>query len=516
MSFCLLYLLFLSYSLSTLQAMSTNSTTGELIVLVAPTATDDYYFPVAAEVQDFQVGFAEAIAAAGDTFLIFADAIVAPKYRSALSDGALARGRVVTEGLREPWARDLSPANPEKPVLFRYTAAGQGGGPGSQRHADSLQREFKQFLRRAGVPFIESKLLNDGGNLVDDGAGRAVISRKFLRDNKLSEAVARQKLQELGGLKHVAFIETDDPGGLEHSDGTVAFLEPNLLIVNEYENKTYESALHRDLKAGLPGVRIHTIANAFDDSRVFDERFGTICGLYANALVTPQRVYLPQYGLPEDSVVLEKVRSLTRKTVVPVMSKQVCHLGGAARCMAYQVRGTGAERLKSYEPPALPACFPAISTVVVRGRGRVRMDQLRVGDDVLVAPERYSRVHAFTHSDAFAITKFVVIHVATGANITLSPGHYIRVKDEGVIPARQIRIGHVIQLVTGEDDVVLGLSSKHLVGLYNPQTLTGEIAVDGIVATCYTEMVTPRFAHALLAPVRAVFSAAMSCSSSMR
>lgn len=41
-------------------------------------------------------------------------------------------------------------------------------------------------------------------------------------------------------------------------------------------------------------------------------------------------------------------------------------------------------------------------------------------------------------------------------------------------------------------------------GLYNPQTVHGDIVVDGIVASVYTEAVQPRVAHAMLAPMRAV------------
>ena len=98
-----------------------------------------------------------------------------------------------------------------------------------------------------------------------------------------------------------------------------------------------------------------------------------------------------------------------------------------------------------------------------------------------------------------AMTKFLVISVPTRVNVTLSTGNYIIVKDEGVIPARQIRIEHVIQNVTGEYDALLGFSRKYLVGLYNLQTLTAQIAVGSIVARCYTEMGTIRFGHALLA-----------------
>ena len=42
-------------------------------------------------------------------------------------------------------------------------------------------------------------------------------------------------------------------------------------------------------------------------------------------------------------------------------------------------------------------------------------------------------------------------------------------------------------------------------GLYNPLTLAGDIVVDGILASTYTKAVTPKMAHAALAPLRMMY-----------
>lgn len=42
-------------------------------------------------------------------------------------------------------------------------------------------------------------------------------------------------------------------------------------------------------------------------------------------------------------------------------------------------------------------------------------------------------------------------------------------------------------------------------GLYNPQTVLGDIVVDGFLATTYTSAAKAEVAHALLAPVRAAY-----------
>lgn len=44
-------------------------------------------------------------------------------------------------------------------------------------------------------------------------------------------------------------------------------------------------------------------------------------------------------------------------------------------------------------------------------------------------------------------------------------------------------------------------------GLYNPQTLHGDIVVDGMLVSTYTKTVPPQGAHALLTPLRAVYKA---------
>lgn len=46
-------------------------------------------------------------------------------------------------------------------------------------------------------------------------------------------------------------------------------------------------------------------------------------------------------------------------------------------------------------------------------------------------------------------------------------------------------------------------------GLYSPVTAHGDVVVDGVVASCYTTSVRAQAAHAFLAPIRALFAAAV-------
>jgi agmatine/peptidylarginine deiminase len=316
----------------------------ELIILAAPIAGDPYYADVYADIVEFQIEFGRRIISAGDDVIILSDETAAPAFIEALGPS-----HVAVYPVEDIWARDFGTSNAASPVFFRYTAAGQGGGPGGQADADAVQSAAIELADQAGLTAAFGRLLNDGGNYVDDYAGSVVISRKFLRDNDLGESEARRLIRERTGARQIAFIEADEQGGLEHADGVVAFIGPGLMIANAYpDDPDYAAGLRADLEAGLPGVEIHEVSTPYDPSDIFDDRFGSACGLYTNALVTPHRIYLPQFDVAEDAIVLDQVRSLTDREVIPVPSSGVCHLGGGVRCMSWQLRGENAARLAAH------------------------------------------------------------------------------------------------------------------------------------------------------------------------
>lgn len=315
----------------------------ELIVLAGPPTVDDYYGDIKGELREFHIAYAKQVAEHDDVLVL-----VAERDRAFYAD-ALGEDHVVTAPQLDIWMRDFTLSNAASPTMFRYTSAGQGGGRKGQASADEVQEDFAAILEDANVAFAESDWLNDGGNFVDDYAGRAVISRKFLADNKATEAQAREYLTGLPKVDHVAFIDADEQGGLEHADGVVAFVDPNALVINSYgEDPAYADQLKADLRAGLPDVTIHEITTPYDGSTIYDERFGSACGLYTNMLVTAERIYFPQFGIPEDKVALDAIRGWTAKQVIPVQSGGICQMGGGVRCMSWQLRGENAARMLAW------------------------------------------------------------------------------------------------------------------------------------------------------------------------
>jgi desert hedgehog len=132
------------------------------------------------------------------------------------------------------------------------------------------------------------------------------------------------------------------------------------------------------------------------------------------------------------------------------------------------------------------------------------MDALAVGDMVKVGPNVYSKVFMFTHKVAGITRDFVELSGASGASILLTAGHYIPV-DGMLLPASSVSAGARLRLGNGLSEVVTSVRLVSRTGLYNPQTLHGDIVVNGIVASTYTAAVAPRLAHAILSPVRTLF-----------
>jgi hypothetical protein len=152
-------------------------------------------------------------------------------------------------------------------------------------------------------------------------------------------------------------------------------------------------------------------------------------------------------------------------------------------------------------------CFPAHATVELQSGLRLRMDELRVGHRVRVANDAFSDVFLFTHKLQRATAPFLLIRTASGHSVSMTSGHYVYANGASLIPAASIQVGDDLTLASGARSAVVSVSEAVHTGVYNPQTLHGDIVVDGIVASTYTTAVSPVLGHASLSPLRALYSA---------
>jgi len=132
------------------------------------------------------------------------------------------------------------------------------------------------------------------------------------------------------------------------------------------------------------------------------------------------------------------------------------------------------------------------------------MDALQIGQNVRVATKEHSEVFMFSHKYTDVQATFVQLQTATGA-IQLTEGHYIYANGKAVT-AGSVKVGDLLETAEGKPAAVTAIASVRATGLYNPHTVQGDIVVNGFRTTTYTEAINPTLAHALLAPIRAMYT----------
>jgi Hint module len=169
---------------------------------------------------------------------------------------------------------------------------------------------------------------------------------------------------------------------------------------------------------------------------------------------------------------------------------------------------TTANAAKDPAPSPLPkqtsSCFPANARVRLSSGAYRTMSNLRVGDFVQVGPAMFSEIFMFTHRDAGGVHEFLQISTHDSAVISLSATHYLYV-NSALAPAISIALGDSLMLADGRTSTVTKIEKVRARGLYNPQTLQGDIIVEGILASTYTTAVAPKIAHASLYPLRSIY-----------
>jgi hypothetical protein len=102
-----------------------------------------------------------------------------------------------------------------------------------------------------------------------------------------------------------------------------------------------------------------------------------------------------------------------------------------------------------------------------------------------------------------AVNNFVEIRLTAEDNtLVLTEGHFLYANGT-LVAAEKVQMGDTVVTEGGTTAVVTvvtrGVKGK---GLYNPNTVHGDIVVEGVVVSTYTTSLSPAVAHALLWPMR--------------
>jgi agmatine deiminase len=305
-----------------------------LVVISAPTADNEYYSDIYDNIIAFDIAYAKAVMG-HDNVIVLGDDKALNKLRKELPEDILLHAP-----MRDIWMRDFTTIHPYSPIQFRYAAAAQSG---NQKDADWVQEGFNSFSEKFGIDFPYTDLILDGGNVVDNHNGKAVVTDRFLKDNHLDKTKAKQILKKALHAEQVAIIPADDAKGLAHADGMVMFIDHNTLALNQYE-EPYRTEILKELKTSFPSIKIIEIDATWDDS-VWDKNFSSACGIYVNSLMTKQNIYMPIFGNELDDAILNRLAPHTSKKIIPIPAGKVCFMGGSVRCLGWQLHGNRAKIL---------------------------------------------------------------------------------------------------------------------------------------------------------------------------
>lgn len=152
-------------------------------------------------------------------------------------------------------------------------------------------------------------------------------------------------------------------------------------------------------------------------------------------------------------------------------------------------------------------CFPSDSTVQASNGDIIKMKDIQLGDSIRTSTSQhqYSSVYMFTHKLHNIMYEFIKLDTASGHSITLTPSHYIYINDNELVKASVVRKDDMLSVVDMGLSKVIDISKVNKQGLFNPQTLQGDVVVNGIKASTYTSSVKISTAHAMLSPLRAVY-----------
>ncbi len=306
-----------------------------LLVLNAPSVNDPYYAKAHQQIIDFQIAYALKIMGK-DNVVVLTDSATRPFFTDKLPEDVL-----LTRTLGDIWMRDFTTVNPESPVQFTYTWASM-----PKRQSREVQGSFEAFSDQLGVQRDRCPYLLDGGNLVDNYTGSIVTTTRFLEDNGLRKAEGIQELKRWLNASEVAILEPDD-AVLAHADGMVAWVDEEVLLVNDYaSDAAFRKLVMKELQSALPNAQLVPVSVAFDASPNLKwPGFESACGINLNLVMTHHYLYVPVFGKPHEQKALQTIRENTSKTVVEVDARNVCGMGGSVRCLTWQVVGKNAKKI---------------------------------------------------------------------------------------------------------------------------------------------------------------------------
>jgi hypothetical protein len=138
-------------------------------------------------------------------------------------------------------------------------------------------------------------------------------------------------------------------------------------------------------------------------------------------------------------------------------------------------------------------CFAGWVIVEESKRGFIPLSELNLGDWVRSSDGSWVQMLAWMHLEPNTTVEFIEIFYS-GKKLALTAEHFIHKLIDGeihIVPARDVNVGDYLIGDTGNPVLVESLSTEFYQGMYAPLTSSGELLVEGVLASCFVEVPLP-------------------------
>jgi len=139
------------------------------------------------------------------------------------------------------------------------------------------------------------------------------------------------------------------------------------------------------------------------------------------------------------------------------------------------------------------SCFSGRSVLEVQGQGATPMEDLKIGDSILVTNGLYSRVYGFSHRSSTIQAEYLQIYTEgmDKSPLEISKQHILYVwkgAEVEPLPAAAVHVGGTLVSAQGTNEKVKSIRTVTRQGIYAPLTATGQFVVNGVVVSNYVTM----------------------------
>ncbi|MDD2717137.1 MAG: agmatine deiminase family protein [Candidatus Wallbacteria bacterium] len=200
-----------------------------------------------------------------------------------------------------------------------------------------------KFGQLKGIPVNESNLITEGGNIMLDGHGVAIISDVQLRKNSWGVTYTKEQVEQIYrdyfGVNRVIWLKRlkdGSAGGTGHIDIQMKLLNDNTIIVSQHSGPSAGYSGNYEIleeNARIMANETNGLGQKFNVVRIPMPDHPRSTYTYTNSLIINKKVLVPVFGIADDERALEIYRNcLPGYDVQGFDSSDIINYGGAIHC----------------------------------------------------------------------------------------------------------------------------------------------------------------------------------------